>query len=106
MVELPNLVKLAQNEQDKLVVIAISSDLSEANLKTFLKRHKIKMTDNIYFAWDENNKITQDLYQTLALPESIILSPSQTMDQKIAGEGKWLDEPFRKENLPFLFSQK
>jgi cytochrome c biogenesis protein CcmG/thiol:disulfide interchange protein DsbE len=81
--EFPDLLKLANNNND-VTLIALSSDLDEEAMNNFLKKYKTK-GKNILIALDHDQAITQKIFQTYKLPETIIIDADQIMRIKIAG---------------------
>lgn len=99
--EFPKLLQAGKNFQDDIIVIALSSDKSEADIKKFLKSNSLKPDDkNIFIAVDKNRAITHDLFQTFAYPETIIIDREGNMIRKIAGDADWTS----KEMMEYLRS--
>ena len=99
VVELPKLVALAKDYPKDIVILAISSDITEQNLNQFLTKKSLSTPPkNLIFIFDGDGKITQDLFQTIQLPETIILNPKLQMVKKIAGDAAW-DKPEMRETL-------
>lgn len=82
--EFPELLKLAAENPDKVTLIALSSDIDPKAVETFLKK-QTGVTENVHIAIDENMLITQKMFQTYKLPETIIIDSNQKMKEKIAG---------------------
>lgn len=94
--EFPDLVKIATDYKENTVLIALSSDLEKESVQKFLT--KIEKggalntgAENIFIALDENQNITQKLFQTFRLPETIIIDKNQKMRLKIVG-AEWTPE--------------
>ena len=99
--EFPKLLQAGETFRDDLVVIALSSDKSEADIEKFLKSNSLKADDsNIYMSLDKNRVITHDLFQTFAYPETIIIDRQGSMVRKIAGDADWTS----KEMMDYLRS--
>jgi len=88
--EFPNFLKAAQEFNDQIVFIALSSDLDEETMTKFLK--KLAQTsesplqqDNVFIALDTDQNITQDLFQVYRLPETILIDSNQRMRSKLIG---------------------
>jgi len=103
--EFPDLIRLIENNKGRAMLLAVSSDDNKADINNFissLKRNKknkdlVWSEDNI-IAWDNNKKITKDVFKTIKLPETIIISPEkngnkQKIVKKITGADiDWLGE--------------
>ena len=82
--ELPLLTRAAQ-ENDNVVLIALSSDLDEQKMLRFLERYKHATAGDVFFAYDANMAITQDLYGTFRLPETYLIDAQGQIRRKIIG---------------------
>lgn len=90
IVELPKLVKLAKDYPDDIIILALSNDINEQKLLQFLtKQNLMSPPKNLKFIWDQDKAITQDLFQTIKLPETIITDRDTRMIRKIAGDAAW-----------------
>ncbi len=89
--ELPKLLKTAAEMDKDIVVLAVSSDKSPADISKFLKLHTHDIAKNasIYMIWDKDRAITHDLYQTFAYPETILIDRAGMMVRKIPGDADW-----------------
>ena len=81
---------MAERYPEKLVLLAISSDLDKADILRFTGKidseyGDILKQDNVLLVHDENAQITFGVFQTTKLPESIIVSPEQEMVKKFIG---------------------
>lgn len=86
--EFPLLLETAAKTQ--AILIALSSDDNAAAVERFLlkldaKSQKILKQNNIIIALDPDKAITSDLFQTVSLPETVIIGPSGLMTHKIIG---------------------
>lgn len=88
--EFPDLIEIAATRED-IVLIAISNDMREEKIAPFLaKMDKAHMSSaDVIVAYDADKSITQDLFQTYRLPESIIVTPDGYMKQKVVGIIDW-----------------
>lgn len=90
IVELPDLLKLARNHPN-MVLILLSSDLTE----DALKKHVAKLPtediqqSNVIIAWDERGKITRDVFQTFQLPETVLIDQKGYLRHKFVGVADW-----------------
>jgi cytochrome c biogenesis protein CcmG/thiol:disulfide interchange protein DsbE len=92
VIEFPKLQTLAQTHKDNLVVLALSADTEAEAIERFLKKIRHQDQDNFLIVHDVNKIISQDLFQTIRLPESIIIDPNGQMVRKIAGDTDWTGE--------------
>lgn len=83
--EFPALLEVAAAFPDDVVLIALSSDLDQAAMEAFLKKQKYEARPNVYVALDENQAITQKLFQSFRLPETVLLDREQKPRRKIPG---------------------
>ncbi len=82
--EIPLLIKAAKEQN--IALIALSSDIDEAAMNAFLKKQNLSAPpENVIFAWDENTNITQKIFQTFKLPETILIDSQGLMRSKIIG---------------------
>jgi len=93
IIEFPDLVKRARNDEN-IVFLAVSTDYRVENMEKFLaKQNLLKApTERIILVHDTDKTITQDLFQTYRLPETIIINDKGEMVEKIAGAIEWLDK--------------
>lgn len=95
VVEFPKLVTLAQTTPD-LVLIALSSDTSDAKITAFLQKYPAK-ADNILVARDEGRHISADLFGTYKLPETVMIDPSGKIVKKVVGDTDWTGKDMHEE---------
>lgn len=93
--EFPLLTKIAEDFKDEVTFIALSSDISKDTVHRFLKKHKIKHKGNVIIAHDETLTITQDLFHTVRLPETLIINQNQHITAKLVG-ANWTYEDMEK----------
>lgn len=92
--EFPAILKLVKKFEGKIIILAISSDFSKLKAVSFLKDfQKIypKSFPFVYGIWDENSKITQGIFKTIKLPETLILDKNLKLVTKIIGTEKWIN---------------
>lgn len=89
IIEFPKLEELARTYPDTLVILALSADTEETDIHRFLKKYKHNEQKNFFVAHDKNKAISQDIFQTIRLPETIIIDPSGNMVRKVAGDTDW-----------------
>jgi thiol-disulfide isomerase/thioredoxin len=87
--EFPDLLDFAARNPG-VILIALSSDKDTESIKRFFSRLDTKPKSalrkpNIIIGIDVGQKITHDLFQTVSLPETIIIGPEGDMLHKIVG---------------------
>ncbi len=85
--EFPKLAAMADEMKNDVVVLALSSDTSEKNIRQFIG--ETKKMPNFYTIWDKDRLVTHDVYQTFSYPETIIIDRNGAMIRKIAGDADW-----------------
>jgi thiol-disulfide isomerase/thioredoxin len=95
VIEFPKLRDLANDYPDQLVVLAVSSDRTQAEIDRFLKKAGIVPTPNLIIALDAEKHISQDLFQTIRLPETFIIAPDGRMVKKVIGDTDWTGAAMR-----------
>ena len=88
--EFPPLLSLAEKYPDDLTIIALSIDHDEEAMGRFLKKYAPRTSPNILFAIDQDKKISRDLFGTIQVPETYILSPGLVLKDKMTGPGDWM----------------
>lgn len=88
--EFPDLLALAASSPDDTVLIALSSDFEEEPMNRFLRKLERQNPEayrlpNIVIALDKDAAITQGLFQSHLLPETILIDERGIMRRKIAG---------------------
>ncbi|MCB9990448.1 MAG: redoxin family protein [Rhodospirillales bacterium] len=88
--EFPRLLELAKRHPDTLVLLAVSSDHNREAMMRFLNKMNadesaVLKQDNVHIIEDADNSITFNIFQTLRLPETVIVSPEQKMLHKFIG---------------------
>lgn len=91
--EFPVLIELAR-ENPELILVAVSSDMTEDAMKAFINKIGIEGLDNIYVTWDENGAVTQSLYDIRKLPETVIIDKTFMPRYKLIG-ADWSIEDVR-----------
>lgn len=94
--EFPHFIKATQNFTDDVVFIGLSSDIDEAAMLRFLEKIDADATaKNMFIALDSEN-LTQKIFQTYRLPETILIDRHQIMRTKIIG-ADWTYEDLEKQ---------
>lgn len=88
--EFPHFLKAAQDYPDEVIFLAASSDFNRAAMDRFTNKmttaHPEAMAQpNVILFHDENQAITLDQFQTLRLPETILIDARGAMKAKIVG---------------------
>jgi cytochrome c biogenesis protein CcmG/thiol:disulfide interchange protein DsbE len=89
IVEFPHLLEVAERRKDDTILLLISSDHDQTAVERFLARlkstrEKSVHTDNVVVAIDSKKQVTADIFQTMLLPETIIIDKSGLMRHKIS----------------------
>jgi thiol-disulfide isomerase/thioredoxin len=107
VVEFPQLLELARRHPDTLTLLAISADHDPEAMRGFIEKmqdehpglfHNGQLPANVLIVSDPRKAITQDIFQTVRFPESILVSPDLRMIRKIIGaDFDWQGDAFAKE---------
>lgn len=94
VIELPQMIALAAAEHERLVLIALSVDESEDDIRALLARLDAQTQeqiagDAVIIARDEDAAISRDLYGTTRYPETYIITPDGTIKQRVQGLVDW-----------------
>ncbi len=85
--EFPSLIKLLDEFPDKVVLVAISHDESEQDVKEFVGAFK-GFRDNMILTMDENKKLSK-AFGVDRLPEGFIFDDQGLLKKKIIGIQDW-----------------
>jgi len=103
LIEFPEIIELADAQQDNLTILAISTDENKADIEKFLKKLKTDIPPNLIIIHDKTKAISHDLYQTIKLPETYILSPNLAIKEKLIGPQKdWSGAILQNTILPLI----
>ena len=88
--EFPDLVTIAKEHSEDVVLLALSSDINEKAINKFITKMDTKKginfnANNIAIALDENQKITSGIFQTYKLPETLIIDKNLKIRHKLIG---------------------
>ena len=83
--ELPELIDLANKHPDNLSIIAIAVADRPKEIEKFISKTGRRTADNFIIGLDPNKAISKEIYNTVKLPESYILTPSLMLKEKITG---------------------
>ena len=99
--EFPDLITLAADHPEKIVLLALSVDENPQSIDPFFKRFKpdiqSKLTNanNIIIGLDSEKKISQDIFGTVMYPETFIIAPDLTIRKKVAGVTDWTGDDIK-----------
>ncbi len=85
--EFPRLLKIAAQHKDNAVLLAVSSDVNEKLVHSFVKQMRVPMDANIIVARDTQD-ITGKLFHTYQIPETFIIDRDGAIRAKFSGD-KW-----------------
>lgn len=86
--EIPSMIRLIEKAQGKIVLVAISQDQNENEMKAFLKSFPGINRRDIYLGWDQQRTIGE-AYSVERLPESFIIGTDFKLKRKIIGTIDW-----------------
>lgn len=88
--ELPQLIDLAHAQPEKITIIAIAVNDKKKDIQRFLTKTQKDIPDNFIVGLDPEKAISKDLYKTIKLPETYILTPDLVLLEKITGpKDRW-----------------
>jgi thiol-disulfide isomerase/thioredoxin len=92
--EFPDLLKYVANSHGKVALLSVSLDDSHAESakalnKIAAKNHLAMSGPNLYWAWDKDKNISLKIFNTVKVPETIIVDDKRQMVDKIIGLGPW-----------------
>ena len=86
VIEFPAMLSLAETQKETAVFIFLSIDDNKNDIERFIKKHgKSLPQDKVIIGWDEDKTISQDLFQTIKVPETYIIAPGLKITDKIVG---------------------
>ncbi len=91
--EFPNLLSIAAKNPDDVVLIALSSDKSEDDIRKFLQNQKVP-GENVFISHDKED-ITLKIFGISRLPETIIADHDLNRREKLVG-AEWDQEMLQK----------
>lgn len=95
--EVPSLIKLVEEMQGKVKVVAISGDSQKSDIDVFLKSFPKFSSENIVIIWDKDSSLAQK-YGVDRLPESFILGKDLKLIKKIIGSIGW----YSKDSIAYM----
>ncbi len=91
LTEFPELLKYVTNAHGKIALVAVSLDSRYEDSQKFLD--KIGATDvpHVYWAWDKDKSLSLHQFNTVKVPETIVVNRGRLMVDKIIGAGPWAE---------------
>ena len=83
--EFPDLLHIAADKKEDVVLIALSSDIDQDAVDKFLRKINFAPSENVLIAIDRDQHITEGLFQTYRLPETWIINRHQILKSKLIG---------------------
>lgn len=90
--EIPSMLKVVEESRGQLVLLAVSVDTDEKAVRKFMKG-----MSGALVVMDAERKISQDIFQTIRYPETILIDRDGLMIKKIAGGMDWSAPAGKKE---------
>ncbi len=94
--EFPTLIKLIKHFKGEMVLLAVSADYTESDMKNFIKAFDID-DPFIKVMWDKDKTVATS-FGTKILPETYVLGHNLKLERKIIGVDQW----FSTEALEFF----
>jgi thiol-disulfide isomerase/thioredoxin len=102
LVEFPEILQLATEQPKDFIILAVSLDKNKEDIQKFITRLP-PPPENMIVIQDANKTISHDLYQTIKLPETYVISPDSKIIEKMVGpQKKWNQEILKKIILPLM----
>ncbi len=83
-VEMPHLLQLARDHSKNTVLVALSIDEDTTAMHRFLTRFNTE-AKTIFIGQDAGKHISEDLFQTFRVPETVLIDPEGRLVQKFVG---------------------
>ncbi len=106
LVEFPQLLNLAAHHKDKMIFLAVSTDEDEQAMTRFLNKMENINQDSVIIARDPEKRISRDLFQTVRLPETFLITPERLIAEKIIGASVTFDSPAFKNKIEDLYKDR
>ncbi len=82
--EIPEIIKFAKDNPD-ISVLAFAVNNKSGDVQKFLKKYKMKDHKNLIIGFDQDKHISQDMFNTIKLPETFVMTPSFAIFETITG---------------------
>ncbi len=95
VVEFPQLLQLANQEQENITLITLSVDEDPTSIERFFKtlpkesQEHLKL-NNVVIGLDTDKSISKDIFKTTMYPETFIINKNLVIKHKIEGITDWL----------------
>lgn len=87
--EFPELLKYIERSKGKVGLLAVSLDTNYKDSEKFLRKLKNTRAPHLYWAWDKDKKLSLNEFNTVKVPETIIVNEKHQMVDKVIGVGPW-----------------
>ena len=109
--EFPAMMRLMDHFNGKMAFVAISLDHEKEHIEYFLrllsqKYEKQLKSENLFLVWDKDKKISQDTFNTVRIPETIMIDTKMMMRRKIVGNSVEWDSNALKKYVQDLLDEK
>ena len=93
--EFPELLEFVEKSDGKVGLLSIAIDDEFEPAQRFMDRLKaqegVKLDiENVYWVWDESKDISLKTFNTIRVPETIVIDKNRQMVDKIVGPAPWL----------------
>ena len=85
--EFPSMLSLVKHFKGELILVAISNDENEEDMKSFIRAFDASIP-GVYILWDPKREVTEK-FVTYKLPETFMVGPDLKLIRKIVGIEKW-----------------
>ena len=86
--EFPNLLNFVKKYNKSISLISISIDNKEEIVHNFFNELIKDKQQNVYWVWDRNRNISLDLFNTVRVPETVIVYNKEII-HKVIGKHNW-----------------
>jgi thiol-disulfide isomerase/thioredoxin len=87
--EMPALLAKVRQANGTLALVAVSIDDNQAQMQQFLHQTALKPEPHIYWVWDRTKDISLRRFNTIRVPETILIDRGRMMTEKIVGDPGW-----------------
>jgi len=87
--EMPELIKQIQAARGKLALVGVSIDERPSAMRKFIAKLNLKNDAHIYWVWDQNKNISLKTFNTISVPETILIDRERRMTAKTVGDPGW-----------------
>jgi len=95
--EFPAMITLTEQFKDQVILIAVSKDDKKQDIDKFLRKFPRYKSPSIKIVWDKNKSISEQTFNTLKVPETIVINKNTRMVRKIVGNSSiWHDGEMKK----------